>query len=201
MATAILLPPDTRPRPTLPVKRFSLAEYHRLIEIGFLKPSDRLELINGWLVTKMPQNPPHAKVIVKLSKWLMLACPDTFEVRVQLPVTLSDDSEPEPDLVVCNSADSGEHHPYPEQIALVIEVADSTLAQDRGEKLEVYARDKIPQYWIVNVTARVVEVYTKPRNDDLPRYAGRQVFGHGQAIPVTFGRRVLGELPVADILP
>lgn len=203
MGIATTLPPDTRPRPTLPVRKFTLAEYHHLIAIGFLKPSDRVELINGWIVPKMPQNPPHARAVRNLNRWFVVNCPGEWVVSTQAPVTLTGDSEPEPDLAVAVGPESryDGRHPGRGDMVLVVEVSDSSLAQDRGEKLEVYAHDKVPQYWVVNINARVVEVYARPRGGDVPRYAHRRVYGSGQTIPVTLGRKAVGEIAVNDILP
>ncbi len=203
MATATALPPDTRPRPTLPVRKFTLAEYHHLIDIGFLKSSDRVELINGWIVPKMPQNPPHAQTVRNLNRWFIVHCSGEWVVSTQGPVTLSGDSEPEPDLAVAIGPDSRYRgrHPGRGDIVLVVEVSDSSLSQDRGEKLEVYARDKVPQYWVVNINASVVEVYSKPRGGELPRYTQRQVYGIGQSLPVILGQTSVGELSVDEILP
>lgn len=203
MGTAINLPPDTRPRPKLPVKRFSLAEYHHLIEIGFLKPSDKVELIDGWMVPKMPQNPPHNSTIRKLTRWFMAHCPEAWVVQIQGPVTLDGDSEPEPDLAVAIGPETrfSDRHPGPGEIVLVVEVADSSLDQDAGDKLEVYARNRIPQYWIVNLIESQIEVHTQPRGGVRPTYHSRVLFTPGETIPVALGRKAIGKLKVADALP
>jgi Uma2 family endonuclease len=122
--------------------------------------------------------------------------------RIQSAVTLPD-SEPEPDVaVVAGPRRRYEtHHPRPNEIAFLIEVADSTLADDRGFKGRLYARARIPIYWIVNLPGRQVEVYTRPRAGKTPHYRGCEVFGEGTNVPVVIGTTMLGSIPVKNLLP
>lgn len=197
----IVLSPVVSP---YPVRRFTLAEYHLLIDTGVLKPGDPYELLNGVLKYKMPQNTPHASTAGKLESrfWRLIAAP--WFVRAQKPLTIpTTESEPEPDLaVVLGPADRYDDlHPYPQDVALVVEVSDTTLAEDRGEKRETYAAARIPVYWIVNIPERVVEVYTQPRGGKSPTYRTRTDYPPGTNIPVVLRGTTVGTIPATAVLP
>lgn len=199
---SIEIPPDTRVHPPLPVRQFTVAEYHHLIEIGFFKPSDRLELIHGWLVPKVSHNPLHASVIRLVISAFMRLIPEGWELSPQLPITMTD-SEPEPDLAIIRGslADYADAHPRPRDVGFILEVADSSLSQDRGTKLELYAAAKIPVYWIVNIPDGRVEVYTRPRGGKSPTYRDHQDYGTGDEIPVILNGEEIGRIPVQALLP
>jgi Uma2 family endonuclease len=194
------LPPAHPPAVTM--FRFSVEDYHRLIEIGVLTENDRVELLEGWLVAKMPQNPPHAAAIGRLYDLLRGAVAADWVVRCQLPLTLSD-SEPEPDFAVARGPatryDSA--HPKPADVSLVVEIADTTLAEDRGQKSRLYARARVPVYWIVNRNAGVVEVYTQPRAGKSPAFREWQEFARGTVVPVVLAGRQVGAIAVRDLIP
>ena len=139
-----------------------------MIEAGELTTDDRVELLDGELVDKMPKNPSHSLVTRKLDRRLMTLVDDGWHVRNQEPVTLSA-SEPEPDLAVVRGTedDYGHRKPGPADTALVVEVADSTVARDR-RKRTIYAAAGLPEYWIVNLPEDTLERYTEPAGD---RYA------------------------------
>jgi Uma2 family endonuclease len=141
-----------------PLKR---SEYDRMVELGLFE-GERVELIRGVLVQMSPQQAPHASTIQKFDRILMRQLQDRFSLRVQLPLALSDDSEPEPDVAVVPLGDYETEHPT--TALLVIEVADSSLKQDRA-KAAVYASAGIGEYWIVNLAARTVEVHASPDGD------------------------------------
>ena len=190
MSKTLKIPPDKRTKPDLPVRQFSLNEYHRLVEVGVLTPSDRVELINGWIVPKVPQNEPHATVVEWLTLWLAKYIDDErYSLRCQLPLTLKGDCEPEPDFAVVKLAKQRERkqHPSGNDVFLVIEVADSSLGQDRGEKLEMYAANQIPEYWIVNLIDRQVEVHTSPVSGKRPAYHSRSLYMPGDYVPFGLG--------------
>jgi Uma2 family endonuclease len=149
------------PERVRPLKR---SEYDRLIELG-LFGDERVELIRGVLVKMSPQRAPHASTVQKLDKLLNKRLADRFDVRIQLPLALSDDTEPEPDVAVVAPGNYDAEHPA--TALLIIEVSDSTLRADRA-KAAVYASVGIGEYWIINLVARTVEVYTAP---DGERYA------------------------------
>lgn len=184
-------------------RRFSVAEYHKLIKAGYLTEDDNLELIEGYLVHKMSRNPPHDSTISRMNKYFLRSITTPCEVRVQSAITLAD-SEPEPDFAITQpSADEYEsHHPTPLEIYLVIEIADSTLDTDRSDKARIYARSLIPIYWIVNLVDRQIEVYTQPSGPtSQPSYSVRTDYGVGADVPVVLDGVEVARLPVSRIMP
>lgn len=188
--------------PPLPVRRFSVEEYHRLIEIGLFNSGERYELIHGWIVPKMPTNPTHASVVRRLDRILQRLAAGAAVVGVQQPIT-TPDSEPEPDLTVSRGPEDlyFTRHPGPADIQFVVEVSDSTLAYDQGGKKELYARAKVPVYWVVNLEALQVEVYTDPRGGRRPTYRQVALYGRLDAVPVIVGGKQVGLIKVKDLLP
>src|SRR3954451_20854888 len=129
-------------------RQFSVAEYHKLIDIGILTEDDNLELLEGYLVHKMSRNPPHDAAIQKgMKKWLRLL-PPGWDLRVQSAITLTD-SEPEPDFAIVRGDETVyvARHPGPADIGLVVEVSEPTLPGDRDDKGRIYASAGIPTYW------------------------------------------------------
>jgi len=143
-------------------RRISVAEYHRMVEVGILGEDDRVELLEGVLVAMPPMGEPHAWTLQELNHLLIRALPDGYRVRPQLPVTLGNYSEPQPDLAIVALRDDDPHTDHPESALLVIEVAVSSLRYDRSAKGPVYARWGIPEYWIVDVEGRAIEVHKDP---------------------------------------
>jgi Uma2 family endonuclease len=139
-----------------PVRR---QEYERMVDAGLFR-GEHVELIRGIIVRMSPQNAAHALVIQILNRILTPALVGRADVRVQLPFAAGDDSLPEPDLAVVAVARFGQ--PHPDRAFLVIEVADSSLAEDRTEKAELYATAGVPEYWIVNIPDRAIEVHAEP---------------------------------------
>ncbi len=184
------------------LRRFSVAEYHKLIEIGILTEDDNLELLEGYLVHKMSRNPPHDAALQLIQELLPRLLPADWCLRMQSAITLSS-SEPEPDgAVVRGNARSYSSHPGPADIGLVIEVADATLSGDRIDKGRIYARAGIACYWIVNLVDRQVEVYTAPSGlSASPAYAQRQDLHPGDDIPLTLNGVVAASIPVRELLP
>jgi Uma2 family endonuclease len=151
--------PDPLPPERLrPLRR---AEYDRLVGLGMFE-SEKLELLHGRLVSMNPQGEAHSFSIRRMNRLLVLGLRDRADVCVQLPFVASDFSEPEPDLAVVPPGDYLDGHP--QQAYLVIEVAESSLAEDRKIKSPLYATAGVPEYWIVNLVDRVVEVYREPRD-------------------------------------
>jgi hypothetical protein len=131
--------------PSEPIWRLSVEQYHQMIQLGILTDDDPVELLEGWLVYKMPKNPPH-RIATKLTRdALAQILPLGWYVDTQEPITLSD-SEPEPDVVIVRGVtqDYFDRHPTDQDIALVAEVADSTLERDRTSRKRLYARAGIP---------------------------------------------------------
>jgi len=143
----------------------SVDEYHRMIAAGILDEDERLELLEGVIVAMAPQSPAHAYCIQWLTRVLVRRLGDAYAVRPQLPLTLGERNEPEPDLTVVR-ADSASKDHHPGTAVLAIEVSGDSLRKDRRVKAAVYARFGIAEYWIVNVEARVVEVLSDPDAGD-----------------------------------
>ncbi|MEZ4735387.1 MAG: Uma2 family endonuclease [Caldilineaceae bacterium] len=147
-----------------PLHRFTLEEYHWLIEQGFFQPDDRVELIEGVLVDMSPLHPPHADTVASLTEELVTKVKRRAKVRIQQPITLPEQiTEPEPDFVLAlRTEEYRTKHPLPADVLLVGEVSDSTLAYDRGKRARLYAEAGIQEYWIVNLVDNVLEVYRDP---------------------------------------
>jgi Uma2 family endonuclease len=176
--------------------RFSVDDYHKLIETGVLHEDARVELLEGYLVLKMPNNPPHGSSIQRTWKRLVALTASGWDVRIQLPVTFLD-SEPEPDVAVARGADTdyGARHPGPAELGLVVEVSDSSLTQDRTWKRSIYEGVGIPVYWIINVPDRQVEVYPLTAGT----YGPPLILTPGQMLPLVLDGVHLGDIPVADL--
>jgi Uma2 family endonuclease len=148
-------------------RRFTRAEYYRMAEVGILGRRDRVELIRGEIVEMSPIGPRHSAFVDNLNRLLVRRLPDDVIVRVQGPVALADDTEPEPDLTVLRrrAVPYKDREAWAEDALLVIEVAESSLAYDRSTKLRLYAEAGIPEYWVVDCTAETVEVHRGPGPD------------------------------------
>ncbi len=161
-------------------KRFTLLDYHRLIKLGFLTENDRVELIRGELMQMVAKGTPHTVCNTSLVYEVTMLLQRRAIVRGQEPIILPPDSEPEPDLVIVrNRADRYlSNHPSPADILLVVEVADSTLKYDQEAKLSLYAESGIADYWIFNLVANCLEVYTQPYQDLQGKfgYGSKQIF-------------------------
>lgn len=151
-------------------------EYESLVERGLLDES-RVELLSGTLVEMSPQGPLHAEVVTRLAERLIRDLPRAVQTRVQSPLALSDDSEPEPDLAVVPAGDYRQAHPA--QDLLVIEVSETSLEKDRGVKTALYAAAGIPEFWIVNIPAQTIEVHRQP---SAGRYTTIVCLGRGDAV-------------------
>jgi Uma2 family endonuclease len=168
-----------------------------------LSDDDKVELLNGYMVLKMPRNPPHDVSVVAVQESLRAMMPNGWCVRGQCAITLAT-SEPEPDGAVVRGVirDYVARHPGPADIGLVVEVADSSLTRDRDDKGPIYAEAGIPIYWVVNIQDRWIEVYTQPTGTGAAaRYAHRQDYRPGDAVPLVLAGAVVGQIPVLDVLP
>ena len=145
-------------------KRFSIAEYHRLGELGFFAPDDRVELIRGEIIIKATKSTFHSVCNSLLLGELYPLLRKRAIVRGQEPIILSADSEPEPDVVIARNRSDNylSSHPDPADILLVIEVSDSTLKYDRKTKLSLYAESGISDYWIFNLVDIQLEMHSEP---------------------------------------
>ena len=147
------------------LRRFSLDEYQQLIELAFFDEDERIELLDGLLVEMSPINPRHAVCVDKLSGLINHLLYKKAWIRVQAPITLEGrSSQPQPDLVVALLQPEmyEERHVKAEETLLLIEVADSSLSTDQGDKLKLYASGGISEYWIINLVDNQLEVYQEP---------------------------------------
>jgi Uma2 family endonuclease len=185
-----------------PVHRFTVAQYHHMIDAGFFRPDERTELIEGVVIRKMVRHPPHDAALNRLTVRLARLLAAEWTLRVQSAVAMRD-SEPEPDLAVARGPEEtyDTRHPGPKDLALIIEVSDASLGYDRQVKGPLYARNRIPVYWIVNVVDDLVEVYTDPKGGRSPGYRRRRDYGPGDAVPLVPGNRIIARLPVRELLP
>ena len=189
--------------PTEPIWRFSVAQYHQMIRLGILTEDDPVELLEGWIIHKMPKNPPHRAATKLTRNALEEIVPEGWYVDALRTITLLD-SEPEPDVVVVrgNTRDYLDRHPGSQDLALVVEIADSTLERDRTSKKRLYARAGIPVYWIVNLPEQKLEVYTEPIDlSQEPTYQQRQDYSLSDEVSVAIEGREVGRLTVQDLLP
>jgi Uma2 family endonuclease len=209
MAIATSLPefPTTLgPPPTFvdrPVLRFTVEQYHQMIAAGVFPEGLRVELFEGAIVHMTPVGTPHRGAVLSLLALLNKLVDGTgWHACSQQPIGLAS-SEPEPDLSIVRGApqDYFEHHPSPSELALVVEVADSSLAFDRGPKAKLYAAAGIPEYWIVNLIDRQVEVFGEPATDSNPLcgYQRRSVVK--DEVAFTLEGRQLGNIRLTEILP
>jgi Uma2 family endonuclease len=188
---------------TLPIKRWTRPEYARLIECGAFGPDERIELLGGLLVVREPQRGPDALGIRMVQEALRRVFREGWDVRGRLPVALDNESEPEPDVSVVPGSFRDYADDHPAHPALVVEIAESSLPVDRGEKAGLYARAGLADYWIVNLVARVLEIYRDPVADPAApygwRYASVATLRHGDV--VTPLAAPAGPIPVADLVP
>ena len=158
-------------------RRFTRAEYRRMAEVGILGEDDRVELVRGEIVEMSPPGRRHIAFVDNLTQRLVLRLAGRAIVSVQNPVVLAEDSEPQPDLAVrrLRPVPYKEREAHAGDVLLLIEVAESSLAYDRSTKLRLYAEAGIPEYWVVDCTAEVVEVYRTADPEgyrDVTRVAG-----------------------------
>lgn len=148
----------------VPHHRFTVAEYHQMAEAGILAAEDRVELINGEIIEMSPINPSHAGIVDRINKLFNRKIGASVIVRVQNPIHLDDHSEPQPDIALVKARDDfyTQSHPAPEDILLVVEVAESSAMRDRIIKMPAYANALIIELWIVDLKQGVIEVYADP---------------------------------------
>lgn len=187
--------------PPFAVRRFTVEEYHRLIDAGILRDGDPYELLDGWITRKSTLNPAHDVCVDLLTELFMKALPKGWRPRIPSAVALGN-SEPEPDVTVVfgSARDFSRQHPTPETIALVMEVADSSVERDR-HKGRLYAHEQIPRYWLINLAERVIEDHSQPAGKgSAARYKNVRKLGANDVISLKIGRKSLS-FPVRDVLP
>jgi Uma2 family endonuclease len=189
--------------PSGAIYRLTVEQYHQIVRAGIIGEDEPVELLKGWLVRKMRKNPPHRFATESTREALGEVIPSGWHVQSQEPITLLD-SEPEPDVSVIRGSarDYAQEHAGPNNVGLVVEVADTSLARDRGFKKQIYAEARIPVYWIVNLIDRVVEVYTEPSGPgEQPDYRKNEAYAAADDVPVVLDGREVGRIAVRDLLP
>jgi Uma2 family endonuclease len=146
------------------LRLWTVEEYHRMAEVGILQPDESVELVAGQIIRKMsPQGTPHATTIRIVRRLLEKRLGEQVLVQTQLPIQLNDFSEPEPDvaLIIADELRYLEHHPFPSEVYLVIEIADSTLKRDCQVKALDYGSSGIKDYWVLDINNRQLRVFRK----------------------------------------
>ena len=189
MVATMLDADQLSPERVRPLRR---SEYERLVEAGAFE-DERVELLRGVLVEMSPQGGPHAGVSARIANLLILALGEGVEVRTHSPFAAGEDSMPEPDVMVVPSGSMNEH---PSRALLLVEVAHSSLRKDRGIKAALYAEAQVPEYWIVDLDGRTVEVHTRPVDAAYQSLAhvGEDGVLRSDTLPAV-------AIPVAEILP
>ena len=202
LATESLAFPTHAPSPQLAscLYRLTVQQFDRMILDGTIANADRVELVEGLLVTKMGRNRPHVQAGNKGLWTLARILGPGWHVRKEDPVVISEWSKPEPDLAVVRGevADYDNRDVTAADVALVVEIADSSLSADRDDMARVYSGGGIPVYWVVNVVDRQIEVFTSPGPAG---YAITKVFGLNQDVVVVIDGVEVGRIAVAEMMP
>ncbi len=182
---------------TMPRKKFTVPEYHRMGEFGILNEWERFELIKGDILCMTPIGSRHASHVGRLNQLFAAKFGREALVWVQNPVQLDDSSEPEPDIALLLPRKDfyAARHPTPKDIFLIVEIADTTIRYDRKVKLPLYGKSGIREFWLVDLKAQCVEVYTKPSEHgyDMLKKFRKGAITVAQAFPDT-------EIEIDDIL-
>jgi len=184
---------------SVPLKRyhFNVAEFYRMADAGILTEDDRVELIEGEIIEMSPTGSRHAACVERVNRLLNRLAGEDAIVRVQSPVRLNDFSEPQPDVTLLRPREDfyERAHPAPGDVLLVVEVADTSAAYDRGVKVSLYARSVIPEMWLVDLSREKIEVYAQPAGGSYQQMAEA---ARGESVT---SKTVPGlTLAVADIL-
>jgi Uncharacterized protein conserved in cyanobacteria len=179
--------------------RLPVDAYYRLMDLGFLQ--GRFEILDGEVVSKMGQNPPHARILTHLNRLFSRMFGAEF-IRIQVPIHIPGAdgiyNEPEPDIVVTRETDASyaKRHPDPEDVVLLVEVADSTVSTDLILKARLYARAEVSEYWVLDLTDRALHVHREPANGEYSKVSVHRV---GEL--VSLSTRLNVSFSVADLFP
>ena len=146
--------------------RFTRSDYHRMAQVGILTEDDRVELLHGAITVMSPIGSQHSAVVRFLISFFSAHVGTRAIVDVQNPIAIGDANEPQPDLTILRPSEDyyRKEHPGPANVLLLIEVADTSLELDRGEKLRLYAEAGIREYWIIDLNCRVLIVHRQPKD-------------------------------------
>lgn len=192
--------------------RFTVEQYEQLMRAGFLIEGSPIELLDGQLIWKdrrdrrspgMSIGKWHAHIIRLLVVWLTKVCDghECFSMS-QLPLSLTPTNEPEPDMcvIIGSPEDEFRRHPEPHQVLVVIEVADSSVSYDLGEKLRLYASVGIPVYWVIDLVNDAIVVLEDP-DSGTPQYRQRNIYHKGESVSLTLADGTVVTTPVDALLP
>jgi len=182
-------------------RRFTVEEYYKLAQAGVLSEDDRVELIEGEIIEMVPIGSRHAACVKRLNHHLNQKLEEEIIISVQDPIRLSEHSAPQPDLALLEPRSDyyADEHPGPQDILLLVEVAESSQEYDREKKIPLYAQAEIPETWLVDLKKRVIIRYQEPNKDT---YQETDKYKTGEEITFTQKGSIKGiELDVEDILP
>ncbi|BAY08579.1 Uma2 family endonuclease [Calothrix sp. NIES-2098] len=164
-------------------RKFTVEQYHKMLESGILTEDDRVELIQGEIIEMSPIGTKHAACVKCLNKLLSSKLRDRVLIAIQDPVELDNNSQPQPDVALLKPRDDfyATAHPRPQDIFLLIEVADSTIEYDREQKIPLYAEANIIEVWVVDINEQIIEVYQQPTAEG---YQHMQKFASGQTLTI-----------------
>ncbi len=185
------------------IPRWSVARYQKMIEAGILTSEDKVELLENYVVLKMPHNPPHDGTIDLVKAALPPCVPAGWLLRIQQTVALAD-SQPEPDFAIVRGSPRSylQRHPGATDTGLIVEMANSSLLRDQRDKVRIYARAGIPCYWIVNLVDQRVEVHAQPSGPTAaPAYSALQTYRPGDTVPLVLDGVTVANVAVVDLLP
>lgn len=180
---------------------WSREEYDRLVSAGIFHPEERLELIEGEILQKSSQGSAHATAVTLVENALRKVFGTNYVVRVQMPLALESDSEPEPDIAIVVGTPRDYRHEHPHTAELIVEVADSTLGYDRERKMKIYAQAGIPEYWILNLLDQQLEMYRQPtfKQASSPFYQEHRILTATESVsPLRYPQH---SIPVAELIP
>ncbi len=174
----------------------TVEEYHRMAEAGILTEDDRVELLAGMIIPMSPIGSRHSNVVNRLNRVFSLHLADLAVASIQNPVQLSDKSEPEPDLALLTPPieQYDDRLARPEDILLLVEVADSSYEKDQEVKVPLYAAAAIPEVWLVDLQKDCIEVYTEPKDG---AYSLRRLIRRGENLTLPIKEQAV---PVEDVL-
>ena len=164
-------------------RKFTVEQYHKMVDSGILNEDDRVELIRGEIIEMSPIGTKHAACVNRLSNLLAWRLGRRVIVSVQNPVELDDNSEPEPDVVLLRPREDfyESAHPQPKDVFLIVEVADTTIKYDREVKVPLYAEEGIREVWLVDLNEQWVEVYREVTKDG---YKNVQKLTRGEGLSI-----------------
>lgn len=183
-------------QPAAEVRRWTREEYEQLAEAGFLRPDERVELIDGIIYEMSPQNSLHATALLYSLRELQAVFSEGYHLRPQLPLALDSQSQPEPDLAVVPGRPQDYRSAHPATATLVLEISDSSLKLDREVKRDLYAEAGVPEYWVLSVGTRQLEVFREPEDGT---YRSRVALGPDETVTPLAAPGA--SIRIADLLP